>query len=274
MRNKLLMGILMAIALLATGVIAIGTITPNLPSSGQELNSSTFTFKVTVTQAGSENITNATFVVSGTRYDNGTRNGTDLVFTKPIDISALSNSVSYYVEVRNQTGTDILDSSKNSSTITFIIDRTAPSAKLLLSTTRIRPFGEIELDCSKSTDSYTKNTSKYNMYITDSQGLRTTSSDTSGIVAFNGATTSVKGEFTAGCNATDNAGNLGASVEETFFVTEDSAVPAKEEKQQQQQQAAATNTSWMMYMWVLIFLAVIAITVVSIQVAKKAKKKR
>jgi len=185
---------MLILVLSLVSVQAIGTVTCTAPISTTQTNDDSVTFRATAVQSGAQNITNMTFWVGSTPYTNGTLNGsadggTTLTFQLPIDISGLSEGSNNVIcEARNQTVTTLAQAnSVNSSTVSFIVDRTEPTCRMYIDVSKIRPQKPITLDCGTergTTDANTLNTSSFSLSVTDSVDVVTTQSPTTGIYEF------------------------------------------------------------------------------------------
>lgn len=284
MKKLMLLFLILGMLMIPNVLGTITSVTINDPPSTIETDDAYYIFNVSVVWTDPTNITNVSVWAGSTQLcTNSTVNGSRTSSTTGHFIcngtlSGLSEGLfSLIAEARNDTSTSNLASSKNSSSQNFRIDRSSPTCSITISKTKLAPFKQIEVDCSRSSDTNTINTSTYNLYVEDSGSSRTTDSDeTDGIAEFSGATTSVKGEYTAGCNVTDNAGNIGACSEETFFVKDDDdEIITVEEKEEEKE----INMSLIVFSFLALVVVVVLIIVLiwylkNIEDIKKKKKKK
>jgi len=275
--------LIMALFILPSSFALLTAPTINSPPSTIETNDANVMFNATASWSGSgSNVTNLTFWVNSNQYPNGTRTngtagigGTSGDFTFNVPVSALSEGTfTLKAEARNDSDTEnVGTNSLNSSSQNFVVDRTVPTIKLSLSTIKINPFKQIDVECNTRSDSNTINTSSSNQYIIDVNNLRTTKTDSDGTSSFDNDQTSLKGEYKAGCNITDNAGNIGTATEEIFFVssktrTDKDAIDTPAKK-------ATKNTNFLLIGGLMILIiVVIMIIVVAITFSKKKGKKK
>lgn len=237
--TKFLSIFLMLALMLATAVSATMTaVTLNYPASNTQTNDATIIFQATVTYSAPTNVTNVTFWDSNTKLaTNSTVNGSSGVFTFSIARSSLAEgSHSIKAEARNDSDVECNACQINSSAVSFIVDTTAPTCRMMVALGTVK-FGSVQtIDCSTgsgTTDTNTINTSSYNLFVTSSLDV-TTNNTGSAQYDFSGDVHSAVGEYTAGCTVRDNAGNLGTCTTETYSVSNnknevDKAVAAKKE---------------------------------------------
>lgn len=275
-----IVGLILVLSLMFVSA-TITSVTQNIPLSNQETKVNTLLFNVTVVwTTANTNITNVTWYRDGTQFaTNGTINGTKTSptagdFTFNVDVSGLSSgSYSIIAEARNSSEVSQGANSLNSSAVTLIIDRTATTVVIEIDRGIVAPFKAITLDCGTNrgtTDANTLNTTSFNLFVTDPDGVTTNSSPTSGTAEFSGDTLSIKGEYTAGCSIMDNAGNRGST--NTLFRVSDNANEIQKGAEQAKQFRKGINRT-MLYAFagLLFLLVVVVLIIIMISVSKRRK---
>lgn len=259
--------------------LSITTCVINYPTSMQT-NDDTIIFNASATWGGAQNLTNVTFWRGTTQIGvnsttNGTRTSTtsgDFTFT--LDVTGLADA-SYVIiaECRNNSEITTGTPSLNSSAVTLILDNINPTPRIEILTTEIEPLGFFEVDCSRSTDTNTINTSRYLLRIIDPYSRRASKSSATGVATFDGSDTETEGLYTASCNIVDNAGNNATSKTEEFQVRSEDAVKTPAEKISKSRQFVTPKKSYLAVSLIIVgILFVIAIVLVSMYFAKKGRK--
>lgn len=282
-RSSLLILFLLSILFtlfLAPDVTPITSCTINSPPASTETNDDALTYNVSVQWGGGQNLTNVTIWRGTTKIGtNSTTNGTRTTtttgdFKLGESISTLADGrYTITAECRNDSDTDTISSSINSSGVILIVDNVAPTCNIDILTTEIEPLGFYEVSCVRSRDTNTINTSTFMFSITDSYSRVVNKVATSGRVSFDGSDTELEGRYTATCSVADNARNNATCRTEEFEVrsADDVITPAK--KLAESKQLITPKRSYLTASLISIgILVVILIVLVAMYYAKKGKK--
>lgn len=279
---SLLLSVILALFIMPISSALISTITINNPTSTIQTNDATFIFNVSVVWTDPTNVTNMTIWLDNTKIcTNNTVNGTRISATTGQflctgTLSSLSaGTYTLRAEARNDSLETTTASSANSSSQNFIIDRTSPTMRINILSTEIEPLGFFEIDCSRTSDTNTINTSSWHQTLTDPYGTPVAKSSTNGIGTFDGGDTQTEGEYTATCSVQDNAGNNVTSTTERFNVmSSDEAVTPAKQIEKAKQFVTPKRSYLAVSLTITGILFVIIIILVIMYFAKKGKRKK
>lgn len=240
-------------------------VTLNTPAQGDPITG-TYLFNATVTSDGNgnTNISNCTFstTLDGLFYENNTANLSE--YTGVFDTSSLTEIKQTTVTVNCYNNSEALVASDTATLVD--IDNTNPVCSMAISKIKISSFDEIEIDCSRSTDTTDLT---YNISIVDAVGAVHQSNSSDSIVEYNDEKTSSKGEYTAYCDVSDEVNKKNSCSSQIFFVKDDDdeLTPTEEAK-------AEGGKGLPIWMWgggTIIFLLLMSLAIWAI--VKGSKKK-
>lgn len=238
------------------------TITINKPINSEAITGA-YRFNATTAQVTPTNITNCTWSTSndGVFAVNRTGNATEMTIvyatSSLTETKSTTLTINCYNETNDLIGTD--------TSTTVAVDNTNPTCKLGLSRAIINPLKEIELDCSKSSDTTTLT---YNNTIQDQYGNLFQSSNS--VATFSSEQTMLKGEYTATCRVTDQVSKSTTCSSETFYVKSNDEPLTPQETTKIKN---INNNNFVMIITLIIIL-IVAVVAIVIGISLSKKKRR